>query len=294
MTPNTPMQPRRLFCQRLLAALGLSAGVWAPSLAEQPAVLLAKEWGTGRDPSHYLVSEKLDGVRALWDGKTLRFRSGRTVPAPAWFLARLPAEPLDGELWLARGRFEQLSGMVRKSPAVDADWHEIQYRVFELPGAGAGAGSSFAQRAQQLQALTTRLAWPQLQAVEQVRVASAAALQERLQAVLKAGGEGLMLHHEDAPVQGGRSDALLKLKARDDAEARVIAHEPGKGKYAGQLGGLKVQTPEGRLFVIGTGFSDAERLNPPPLGSVVTYTYQGLTRTGLPRFASFLRVRNEP
>ncbi|WP_133701623.1 DNA ligase [Roseateles toxinivorans] len=290
MTPNTPDQPRRLFCHRLLAALGLAAGVWAPSVAEQPAVLLAKDWSTGRDPSRYLISEKLDGVRALWDGKTLRFRSGRVVAAPAWFLARLPAEPLDGELWLARGQFERLSGMVRKSQAVEADWREIQYRVFELPG----AGGTFAQRAQQLQALATRLAWPQLQAVAQVRVASAAALQERLQAVLKAGGEGLMLHHEDAPVQGGRSDALLKLKARDDAEARVIAHEPGKGKYAGQLGGLKVQTPEGRQFVIGTGFSDAERLNPPPVGSAVTYTYQGLTRTGLPRFASFLRVRNEP
>nr|WP_316644481.1 DNA ligase [uncultured Roseateles sp.] len=289
MTPNTPHQPRRLFCQQLPAALGLSAGVWAPSLAAQPAVLLAKEWSTGRDPSHYLVSEKLDGVRALWDGSTLRFRSGRVVAAQAWFLARLPAEPLDGELWLARGRFERLSGMVRKSPAVDADWREIQYRVFELPG----AGGTFAQRAQQLHALIARLGWPQLQAVEQDRVASAAALQDRLQAVLKLGGEGLMLHHQDAPVQGGRSDVLLKLKARDDAEARVIAHEPGKGKYAGQLGGLKVQTPEGRQFVIGTGFSDAERLSPPPVGAVVTYTYQGLTRTGLPRFASFLRVHQE-
>lgn len=290
MTPNTPTQPRRLFCLQLLAALGLAAGVWAPSVAEQPAVLLAKDWSTGRDPSRYLVSEKLDGVRALWDGRTLRFRSGRVVAAPAWFLARLPDQPLDGELWLARGRFERLSGMVRKSPAVDADWREIQYRVFELPG----GGGTFAQRAQQLQALTARLGWPQLQAVEQFRVASAAALQERLQALLRAGGEGLMLHHEEAPVHSGRSDALLKLKARDDAEARVIAHEPGKGKYAGQLGGLKVRTPEGREFVIGTGFSDAERLNPPPVGSLVTYSYQGLTRTGLPRFASFLRVRNEP
>lgn len=289
MTTNSPTPPRRRFCQQLLAALGLSAGAWMPSWAEQPAVLLAKEWSSGRDPTRYLVSEKLDGVRALWDGKTLRFRSGRVVAAPAWFLARLPDQPLDGELWLARGRFEQLSGMVRKSPAVDADWREIQYRVFELPA----AGGSFAQRAQQLQALTARLAWPQLQAVEQFRVASVEALQQRLQAVLKAGGEGLMLHHEDAPVSSGRSDLLLKLKARDDAEARVIGHEPGKGKYAGQLGGLKVQTPEGRQFVIGTGFSDAERLNPPPLGAVVTYTYQGLTRTGLPRFASFLRVRQE-
>jgi DNA ligase-1 len=71
----------------------------------------------------------------------------------------------------------------------------------------------------------------------------------------------------------------------------VVAHLPGKGKYARLLGALQVQTPEGKRFVLGTGFSDAVRRNPPPVGATVTYTYRGLTKTGLPRFASFLRVR---
>lgn len=294
MNSSQPLfRERRLMCQSLLGlpcGWGLCMAGLNVAIAEQPSLLLAKEWNADHDPSRYLVSEKLDGVRALWDGRQLRFRSGRIVPAPAWFLARLPSQALDGELWLARGQFERLSGMVRKASASNADWLEVFYMVFDLPA----ASGPFAERAQALQTLAARLAWPQLQAVEQFRVATHDLLKARLAAVLGAGGEGLMLHRIDAPVQHGRSDALLKLKARLDAEALVLGHVPGQGRYAGQLGGLRVQTPEGLQFVIGTGFSDAQRLQPPAVGSQVTYTYQGLTKKGVPRFASFLRTHQEP
>ena len=99
-----------------------------------------------------------------------------------------------------------------------------------------------------------------------------------------------MLHRASAFVSTGRSDDLLKFKPSLDTEAEVVGHRPGKGKYTGQLGALEVQTPEGRRFLLGSGLSDALRRDPPPLGSVVTYRYRDLTRTGLPRFASFLRV----
>lgn len=279
--------PRRLGSFLLLAALLLS-----PSLGqakEPPPLLLAKVLGPQVDPAAYLVSEKFDGVRAHWDGKVLSFRSGREVAAPRWFLDHLPPQALDGELWLDRGRFEELSGFVRKTEPVDAEWRQIRYLVFELPQ----APGSFSERARRIQEIVAATAWPQLLAVDQFRVADRGELQRKLEEVLRQGGEGLMLHLAEAPYLTGRSDVLLKLKPLLDTEAVVVAHLPGKGKYAGLLGALRVEMPGGKRFTIGTGFTDAVRKNPPPVGTPITYTYRGLTKQGLPRHASYLRVREE-
>jgi DNA ligase 1 len=274
----------------LLAARGAAAlagwgaaAAWAKSA---PDVLLAHNAPRTIDPSNYLVSEKFDGVRAIWDGSVLRFRSGRVVAAPSWFTAKLPRSPLDGELWLARNQFDALSGMVRKAQPVDAEWQRVQYLVFELP---QGAGT-FAERAAKLYDIVKTTAWPQLHAVEQLRIGSRAALQKKLNETINFGGEGLMLHQADAPYTTGRSQALLKLKNVQDAEATVVAHHFGKGKYANMLGALEVKTTEGLQFKLGSGLSDALRKNPPAIGTVVSYAYRDLTPQGLPRFASFLRV----
>jgi DNA ligase 1 len=283
MTPS-----RRLFTSRLftvVAALGSAPWAWAKTSFP---VLLAQSAPAGIDPTPYLVSEKLDGVRALWDGTALRFRSGRPIAAPEWFTSQLPRTPLDGELWLARGQFDALSGTVRKAQPVDAEWKRVKYMVFELP---QGRGT-FAQRAAQLQAIVRTAAWPALQAVEQFELASPAALHDKLKSTTQAGGEGLMLHLASASVTTGRSDVLLKLKAVQDAEAVVVGHVAGKGKYAGQLGALQVKAANGQRFKLGTGLSDAQRQQPPAIGSTVTYTYRDTTPSGKPRFAAFLRVRD--
>jgi len=269
---------RRLFMTGLLS--GALPGIAAPAL------MLARDASPDIDPAGYLVSEKFDGVRALWDGRTLRFRSGLQVCAPAWFLARLPAQPLDGELWLERGQFEILSGIVRKVVAVDAEWRALRYQLFDLPG----AAGNFAARAEKIRGVARVAGWSQLIAVPQARVDDRLALQLRLDEVLHAGGEGLMLHRADALWQPGRNSALLKLKPMEDAEAVVVSHVAGQGKHSGRLGALQVRTPQGQEFLIGTGFSDAQREAPPPEGSTVTYRYRGLTATGLPRHASFLRA----
>lgn len=278
----------------VLALSGSSArgqpSVAADASARAPALLLAQPMQTRVDPSRYLVSEKLDGVRAYWDGQALWFRSGHRVSAPAWFVARLPSTPLDGELWAGRGRFEQLSGWVRKAVPVDEEWAQVRYMIFELP---AHPGT-FAERVRAIEALVNGTGWPALQAVHQFTVADQAALQAELDRVVAAGGEGLMLHRADAPYLTGRSDALLKLKPVDDAEAQVIAYQPGRGKHQGRLGALVVRRPDGQVFRIGTGLSDAVRAAPPPIGCIVTYTYRGLTGKGLPRFPSFWRVRQDP
>lgn len=257
-------------------------------VAAASPVLLAQEATADIDPAPYLVSEKLDGVRAVWDGSVLRFRSGRPVKVPRWFIDVLPGTALDGELWMGRGRFEAVSGVVRTDPPDEARWREVRYMIFELPG----ADGTFETRAARIEAVVAAAGVPWLQAVAQRRVADRAALAGWLAEVIAGGGEGLMLHRADAPFVTGRSDALLKLKPWQDAEGVVVAHLPGEGRLTGMMGALEVRLADGRLLRIGTGFTDAQRRAPPAVGRQITFRYRGLTRTGLPRFASFLRVRD--
>ncbi len=280
------MQP--IFRISLFAlCLWLAPLAQAQSSNATPRALLANVANINIDPAPYLISEKYDGVRALWDGKTLRSRAGNVIAAPAWFIAKLPSRPLDGELWAARGQFEKLSGAVRKMTPQDDEWRQIKYMVFELPD----APGTFAERYEQIKQIVAQANFPQLVAVEQFRLPDNAALRRKLEEIVRAGGEGLMLHRADAPYVTGRNDALLKLKPLEDAEATVIGYVPGKGKYTGKMGALQVETADGKRFNIGTGFTDAVRANPPAIGTVITFTYRGLTKNGLPRFASYLRIR---
>jgi len=259
----------------------------APAQRLRPPPLLLAQVDRGvLEPAQCLVSEKFDGVRAYWDGSRLQHRSGRPVAAPAWFTQRLPAQALDGELWLGRGRFDELSAAVRAGASNDDDWRRIRYLVFELPG----APGSFAERARGIEQLVHSVRWPQLEAVVQSSVADRVAVQRRLEDVVAAGGEGLMLHLASAPYVVGRSDVLCKLKPYLDAEATVVGVHRGRGKYSGDAGALEVETPEGRRFRLGAGLPDGVRRAPPALGSVVTYRYQALTPNGVPRFARLLRV----
>lgn len=268
----------------LLALFALRAFAAGP-----PPLLLAESWRDGLDVTQYLVSEKYDGVRAYWDGQRLWTRAGNLIQPPAWFTADLPPRPLDGELWLGRGRFEETSAAIRREMPREAEWRQMRYQIFELPD----APGSFSERAECIRQIVADANLPWLIAVEQFRLPDDKALKRHLREIFKAGGEGLMLHRANAPYVTGRSDALLKLKLWHDAEAVVVDHLPGKGRHAGRLGALRVRAPDGREFSLGSGFSDALRRDPPPLGTTVTYRYRELTAKGMPRFASFWRVRVE-
>ena len=257
---------------------------WA---ADAPALLLANVYRPGMPLADYWVSEKYDGVRGYWDGHTLRTRGGETVAAPAWFTAGWPATPMDGELWAGRGRFAHAQSTTRQQQPDDAAWRQMRFMVFDLPA----HGGVFDERLRALKALVASIQQDWVQAVPQQRVATDAALQALLQRTVRAGGEGLMLHKGSSLYRSGRSDDLIKLKTHDDAEALVVGHLPGKGKHAGRLGALLVEMPTGQRFKLGAGLTDADRDQPPPLGSWVTYRYRGTHDGGLPRFASFVRVR---
>lgn len=276
----------------LLALLLLPAAPCATALAGEtasPPLMLATPFRADVPVTAYLVSEKLDGVRARWDGQRLWTRSGGAIEAPAWFTAGWPAQALDGELWIGRGRFQDVSDLVRALRPDEAAWRQVRFMAFDLPGDSA----SFARRAERLHALIADAGLPWLHAIRQSRVASRVELDARLQSVVAAGGEGLMLHRAGARYRDGRSDDLHKLKPWDDAEARVVGYRPGRGKYAGMVGALVVEDASGRRFALGSGLSDADRAQPPEPGTVVTYRYNGRTANGTPRFARYLRVRED-
>jgi DNA ligase-1 len=282
MTPVLRWNP---MLQALLLATLFTVEMPLSAAEPLPLLLAATEQGQA-DVALYLLSEKYDGVRAFWDGQVLRTRHGNTINAPHWFVENFPARALDGELWIGRGQFERLSGTVRRQTPDDAGWHQVRYLIFELPQ----ASGTFRERVQGLRKAVAEAGVPWLQAVEQSEISHRKELALKFADIIKAGGEGLMLHRADALYTSGRSDVLLKMKPWNDAEATVIAHQPGKGKYAGLLGALRVRTADGLEFMLGTGLSDAHRRTPPPIGTVITYRYRDLTGRGLPRFASFLRV----
>jgi len=281
---------------RLLYGICLAIVLFTPVLQTAtadpaPKLALAKIYDFSEKSSNgidqYWVSEKLDGVRAFWDGKSLISRQGNVYIAPEWFTKGFPTQPLDGELWIKRSTFEQLVSTVRKTRPIDSEWQQVKYMIFDLPD----SSSSFTDRLTELQQLLDDHENPQLQLTEQYRLANHVELQEKLNSVIKLGGEGLMLHKGDSVYRAGRTDDILKVKTFQDAEAVVIAHLPGKGKYKNMLGAILVEMPDGKRFRIGTGFKDKDRKKPPAIGSQITYKYFGLTRKGIPKFASFLHIR---
>jgi DNA ligase 1 len=270
----------------------LFAGLALPCLppawaTAPPSLMLAKPWRDSTPVEAYRVSEKFDGVRGYWDGQRLLTRQGRVIAVPPEFTAGWPAHPLDGELWAGRGRFTQAASAVARDRPEREAWRDLHYQVFDLP---AHPGT-FEARHAELVIRVAALGQPWVQAVSQSRVADVGALQALLKQTVANGGEGLMLHRADALYRGERSDALLKLKLHEDADALVVGQEPGRGKYAGLMGALWVQMPDGLRFRLGSGFSDDDRREPPRAGATVTYRFRGLNPSGRPRFATFLRER---
>jgi DNA ligase-1 len=242
----------------------------------------------------YFISEKLDGIRGFWNGQNLVTRGGNIIYAPTWFTQNWPDEYIDGELWSSRSEFEKISSCVRKhkpdTQKKTSCWQKIRFMMFDLPQ----YMGTFSQRIKKMNNLVEVTNSNYLLAIKQEKISSITLLHQRLSKVVNMGGEGLMLHHQEAHYKTGRSNDLMKLKRHDDAEAIVIGYIAGKGKYKNKLGSLKVKMPSGLTFKIGSGFTDQQRNEPPVIGSTITFKYIGKTVRGVPKFASFLRVRALP
>ncbi len=257
------------------------------AVVETP-VLLAEAWDGVVDVTDWWLSEKLDGVRAYWDGRQFLSRLGNVFVAPEWFTAGLPNVVLDGELWLERKQFQRTVSIVRRKDQSE-HWQQIRYVVFDAPA----LSDPFEARVALVSDLIQQHGPAYAVAHEHVRCRGISHLKEELQRVQALGGEGLMLRQPASLYVAGRSSTLLKVKTFHDAEARVIGHQPGAGRHKGRLGALLVQLPDGTEFSVGTGFSDAQRGAPPPVGSSITFRYQELSEGGVPRFPSFVGVRQD-
>jgi DNA ligase-1 len=251
-----------------------------------PPLLLAESWDNAMDLTDWWMSEKLDGVRAYWDGKQFLSRQGNLYHAPDWFIDGLPDVPLDGELWIERKKFQRTVSIVRRQDKNDL-WNEVRFLIFDAPAATGGFEDRLAFLKEALTKRTPKFA--RQHAHE--RCKSLEALRAELTRVEGLGGEGLMLRQPGSKYVAGRSTTLLKVKTFHDAEALVVGHQAGAGRHKGRLGALLVKLPDGTDFAIGTGFSDRERGNPPAIGATVTFRYQELSEAGVPRFPSYVGVR---
>ncbi len=257
----------------------------------------------GQNVGGWLVSEKLDGVRAYWDGRNLLSRNGKILAAPGGWSAHFPPFALDGELYTARGEFEKIQSIVMDKAPNEAAWSEIKFYVFDVPEASGG----LLERLSELEKfiLQNPQAGQNLKIIKQVKVKDNAEFEAFAEAVIANGGEGAVVREPNVPYERKRSKNALKYKKFKDAECEVTAINAGTGKYAGLMGSVTCkslgaagptqdeQIPRGVKFKVGSGFSDEERANPPKIGSIITYKYQNLTAKGVPRFPVFLRVRED-
>ena len=267
-------------------AISSSGGGGGSSNVNAPPLLLAHRWEEHHDPTGWWLSEKLDGVRAYWDGKQFVSRLGNAYLAPDWFVEGLPDFPLDGELFAGRGRFQHTVSVARRMDRGDG-WKTLSFVIFDAPALSHG----FEDRIRHLEDHFGANPWDRAKVLEHRVCEGHDDLQAELRRVEGLGGEGVMLRRPGSRYVAGRSETLLKVKSFLDREARVVGHQPGTGKHAGRLGALLVELPDGTPFKVGTGLSDAERNNPPDIGEIVTVRYQELTDAGVPRFPSYIGVR---
>ncbi|STY62464.1 DNA ligase [Mannheimia haemolytica] len=256
-----------------------------PIFAKSPELMLVGQY-QDQELNGWVMSEKLDGVRGFWDGKQLISRQGYPLNPPDYFIKDFPPFAIDGELFSERGKFEEISSIVRS--AQPKGWHKLKLQVFDVPN----AQGNLIERLATLKNYLKQHPTPHIAIIEQIPIQDKAHLQQFYQSVLKQGGEGVIVRNPNAGYIQGRSAQILKIKPVLDEECTVVAHHKGKGKYADKLGAITCENQQGR-FRIGSGFKDKDRENPPPIGSIITYKYRGVTESGKPRFATFWRVRNE-
>lgn len=239
--------------------------------------------------SGWLVSEKLDGIRAYWDGKKLISRNSKQINAPAWFLADFPSFELDGELFTRRGEFEKIQSIVMDQIPDDTMWRSVKFYVFDVPNATGG----LLDRLSRLDNFLHEKPNENIAIITQTTISNKNDLMEFYNKVISNGGEGVVIREPSAPYLATRSGLNLKFKLFKDAECVVVALNSGKGKFAGLLGSVTCEMENKVRFKIGSGFTHWQRKNPPKIGEIITFKYQNLTKKGKPRFPVFLRIRKD-
>ena len=252
--------------------------------------------------SGWLASEKLDGVRAYWDGENLLSRQGKKLNAPLSFTKNFPKFALDGELYAKELKFEEIQASVMDKLPDEKAWSRLKFHIFDVPEASGG----LLARLEVLAKFLKNEPNDNLIIIKQIKMRDNAQFLKFAESIIAKGGEGAVVRESNAPYERKRSKNALKFKKFKDSECEVIAVNKGSGKYANFAGSLtckalggkndkeKAGEPkEGTIFKIGSGLSDKNRQEPPKIGSIITYKFQNLTTNGKPRFPIFLRIRED-
>ncbi len=254
--------------------------------AREPALQKAKTYTHKDKIAGWVMSEKLDGIRGYWDGSQLLTRKGLPLNPPPWFIKNFPPFELDGELWSKRGDFEFIQSTVLDRNPGDG-WGKITYNIFEVPN----EKGDFLSRLNRAKEWFENNKNTHIRIIPQIRIGNPSDLDQFFNEIESMGGEGVIVKDPTKPYHTGRSAHVLKVKKFADMEGVVIGLNQGKGKYESMMGSLTLKLKNGTIFKLGTGFTDQLRKNPPPVGTIVTFKYTGFTKNGIPKFASFLRMR---
>jgi len=231
--------------------------------------ILAKSYDFLQDPTGWMMSEKLDGIRAIWDGEKFISREGNVIAAPEWFTADLPAIALDGELWIGRGQFQRVAS------EVPTGWFQgVSFAVFDAPEVAGGF------RARHAAAAAAVAGCAHAAPAVQIEVTSRQHMRETFHAITAAGGEGLIIRDPSATYRAGRSNGFQKIKKTDDDEGVMVSHN-GKAMVIA-WDGKQIKLP----------MTADIRQAPPAIGSKITFKFNGLTSSGTPRHAAFVAVRD--
>ena len=264
-------------------------------------VLLAESWDGARNITGWLMSEKLDGVRAYWDGNQFYSRNGNVWSVPAWYREGMPSAHLDGEFWMGRGRFQETSGYCRRMDRGEY-WRGIFYQIFDAPSVDAGFEGRLTEIGKSV------IIPAHCRVLPHAPCPSVEVLRNYLALVEEQGGEGVMLRRPGSRYVRSRSDSLLKVKTFFDTEARIIGMTAGKGRHVGAVGALKVRVDEtitltagkktctiagGTEFEVGSGLDDSERRHGAiRVGAIITFRFQELSKEGIPRFPTLIAIRD--
>jgi len=233
----------------------------------------------------WFMSEKLDGIRAYWNGKELLSKNGNKIYAPIWFTKNFPPFELDGELYTKRDDFENIQNIVLDTNP-SKDWQQITYNIFEVPN----VKGNFDKRLEKIRIWLNKNPNNFIKIIPQIICKDKKHLNKYLEELVNKKAEGIILKNPYLNYENGRTNNILKVKTFFDDEGVVIGHNYNKEK---NFKSLVIKLKNGIVFNLGGGFSNKERLNPPKIGEIITFKYYGFTKNNKPKFASFLRIRKK-
>ncbi len=247
------------------------------------------------DFSKYYISEKYDGIFAIWDGKNLKSKNKNIIKAPKNWLVNFPEFTLYGELWSGYDSFSKTLSIISKDLEKESknqniakdSWDKVEFYVFDVLGVCENCPLN--KRLEILKDYLQKNSNDKIKIIPQIKVKNKNELESFYKEVLQKGGEGVIIR------QDSLNEVAYKYKSFLDNKCVVIGYTEGKGKFSGKMGALVCEAKINgikRVFKIGSGFSDFERENPPQIGDIVVYKFQGYTSGGLPRFPVFLRIND--